>query len=212
MVRFVLRVFAGLFGAVSAAAAIALAIDRQWPGAVVGSLFALLALRYAFGARRQVVPRKSQRPASRASSSKFDFFETAAPSGRSRKPPAALIDNEWPAKGEFACNVVGESNYQKALIAVLGARPTEWQQVMVTAELVCEHDNRHDPKAVAVMVTGQRVGYLSRDSARSFHGRLERRGITGQTTRCGAMIRGGGIGRDGTQRMYGVWLDIQPFE
>ncbi len=211
MVRFVLRLFAGLFGIVCIGGAITLFTKNEWAAAAMSGVFALLALRYSLTSSRRVAGRASRRAANHTTLNEFDFLESAAPSRRSRKPPAPLVDNEWPAKGEFACNVVGESNYQKALIAAVGAPPTEWQEVMVTAELVCERDNRHDPKAVAVMANGERVGYLSRDNARSFQSRLERRGIAGQTTRCGAMIRGGGIAHDGTQRMYGIWLDIQPF-
>jgi len=211
MVRIVLRVFAGLFGIVNAAVASSLAIDRQWPPAVMGGIFAFLALRYALRSNHRASAAGSRRPQRRDAPSQFEFLDDAAPAKGRRKPPAPLVNNEWPAKGDFGCDVVGESNYQPALIAAVGAPPTQWQEVMVTAELVCERSNRHDPKAVAVMVNGQHVGYLSRSGARSFHARLERRGIAGQTTRCGAMIRGGGTAHDGTQRMYGIWLDIQPF-
>jgi len=211
MVRFLLRIFAGLFGVVFIGGAITSLAENQWAAAAISGVFALFALRYAVKSSRRVAGRGSRRAGGRTTSSDFDFLEGATTSRRTRKPPAPLIDNEWPAKGDFGCDVVGESNYQPALIAAVGSPPTQWREAMVTAELVCERNNQYDPKAVAVLVNGQRVGYLSRDDARSFRIRLERRGIAGQATRCGAMIRGGGIGRDGTQRMYGIYLDIQPF-
>jgi hypothetical protein len=132
------------------------------------------------------------------------------PKGK-RKPPAPLIDNIWPGKHGFGGDVVGESNYQDALTTAVGAPPTSWNEATVMASLVCEPDNPHDQMAVAVFVDGRRVGYLRAEHARAFHERLKRRGIAGQTTHCGALIRGGGKASDGTQRMYGILLNIQPF-
>jgi hypothetical protein len=210
MIRVFLRLFAGVFGTFMAVYALVAATTRFLPLAVVFGVLALVTLRYSFGSGRSGSAEKRRGVSRRERPGSFAFLGEPKPA-RARKPPPPLVNNEWPAKGLFGCEVVGESHYQAALIAAVGAPPTKWQEVMVTAELVCEPNNRHDPLAVAVFVNGSRVGYLQSESARAFRRRLERRGIAGQTTRCGAMIRGGGEAHDGSQRMYGIRLDIQGF-
>lgn len=206
MIGVVVRIVVGLLGAVVALSALGLLIGGDLVAAAGISALAVAMLWYA------VAPRRKKRVLRRGEpvfGNSFDFLSTA--DRHDRKAAAPLIGNAWPAKGEFACDVVGESRYQDALIAAVGAQPTAWHEVMVTAHLVCERDNPHDPKAVAVYVDGKRVGYLPRDHARTFHKRLARRGIAGHTTSCGAMIRGGGTADDGQPRMFGIWLDIAPF-
>lgn len=133
--------------------------------------------------------------------------DTAAP-GHATSEPAF----HWPALGEYDFEVVGESNYQKALQRLAGDHGTESADVDVVAELYPEDNNRHDPKAVAVLVGGQAVGYLSREDARSFRRRLGQKGLGSVTTTCGAQIVGGGTRRNGEKLSYGIRLDIKPFE
>ena len=118
----------------------------------------------------------------------------------------------WPELGEYDFEVVGESNYQGVLERLAGDHETESTDVEIVAELELENNNPHDPKAVAVRVRGQTVGYMSREDARSFRRRLGQKGLGSSTTTCGAQIVGGGTRRNGEKLSYGIRLDIKPFE
>lgn len=118
----------------------------------------------------------------------------------------------WPGTGDFEFEVVGESFYQKELARIAGAHGEESVEVQCTASLVPESDNEHDPKAVAVLVNSRKVAHLSREDARSFRRRLGQRQLTGQVTTCDAIVVGGGTRRNGEKLMYGIKLDIKPFE
>jgi hypothetical protein len=135
---------------------------------------------------------------------------------RKTATPAGQVASEhffhWPNLGEYDFEVVGESNYQTALKRLAGDHGTESADVEIVAELHLENSNPHDPKAVAVRVEGQTVGYLSREDARSFRRRLGQKGLGSATTTCGAHIVGGGTRRNGEKLSYGIRLDIKPFE
>lgn len=120
--------------------------------------------------------------------------------------------HNWPALGAFEFEVVGESNYQRAIAALAGDHGDVAASADHVAELVPEDSNAHDPQAVAVRINGSVVGYLSRQDARSFRRRLAQKGLSGQITRCGAMVVGGWKSREGERMFYGVQLDIKPFE
>lgn len=132
-----------------------------------------------------------------------------------RQRPAAVVQNSephhWPSLGEFGFSIVGESNYQAALSTIAGDHGKKKARVECIAELRPEDDNPHDDKAVEVCVEGRTVGYLARDEARKFRRRLGQKGLTGQPTRCAALVVGGGEWR-GEVRHYGVQLDLKPFE
>jgi|LakMenEpi03Aug12_release.lakeMendotaPanAssembly.Ray.scaffolds.fasta_scaffold393396_1 hypothetical protein len=189
MLRFALRVCAGVFGFSLVPVVLAFAAGKSWPAFAVTAIVAVVFLRYSFSRGRKPV----RRDVGSWSTGQFDFLEIDAATNdhgnrRKRKPPAPLMDNIWPAKFGFGCEVVGESHYQDALTAAVGEPPTRWNEAQVMASLVCETDNPHDSMAVGVFVNGNKVGYLRADAARAFHERLERRGIPGQTTHCGALI------------------------
>lgn len=135
------------------------------------------------------------------------------PSARSRpaRPSVQAASHHWPPLGEFAFSVVGESNYQAALKAVAGEHGKSKTRVECVAELSPDDENRHDDKAVEVFVEGRTVGFLSRDDARKFRRRLGQKGLTGQSTFCGALVVGGGEWR-GEMRHYGIQLDLKPFD
>lgn len=211
MIRFILRMFAGLFAVGCLPLIVHLLSDKSYYGASVAAVFSLLSFRYAFGSRSKATSRGRSVSTSRFALPDDEEASSVLRSRGPRKPPAPLVNNIWPGKHGYVCEVVGESHYQDALTEVVGAPPTRWNEVMVTASLVCETNNRHDPMAVAVCVNGRQVGYLRAEYARAFHERLKRRRIAGQTTHCGALVRGGGIASDGSQRMYGIMLNIQPF-
>lgn len=113
----------------------------------------------------------------------------------------------WTNDGAFDFDVVGESHYQRAISQL----HTQYADGEFVAQLVPE-ENEHDSSAVAVYGDGMKVGHLSRDDARSFRRRLGAKRLTGQTTTCPAIITGGFEKADGTRAMYGVQLDMKPFE
>lgn len=103
-----------------------------------------------------------------------------------------------PGPGDFAFEIVGESNYQPALRRIAGRGEVRHECV---ATVIMEDSNPHDDKAVRVDIDGETVGYFARQAARSYrkqmaaHGRIE--------ATCNAVIVGGGKGRS-----LGVWLDL----
>ena len=118
----------------------------------------------------------------------------------------------WPSEDRFEFEVVGESFYQGELARIVGQHEEESVQVRCVATLVPEDDNKHDPKAVAVLVSGRKVAHLSREDARSFRRRLGQKRLSGAITTCDAIIVGGGMRRNGERLMYGIQLDIKPFQ
>lgn len=108
--------------------------------------------------------------------------------------------------GSDSLEVVGESFYQEALKKVVG--PTnEYVRLAVSATLVPEIDNRHDPNAISVWITGLKVGHLSRGDAARF-----RPGLLGlQHQVDGAIALPGVIVGGGEDRpSYGVFLNYAP--
>lgn len=101
-------------------------------------------------------------------------------------------------------DVVGESNYQEAISAVVGGRevyaddPTS----MCTTVLIPEPNNPHDGNAVRVAVNGRTVGYLARENAAKYQPLLLKMQEDGNLGWCPARIAGGG------DRYYGVFLRL----
>jgi len=62
--------------------------------------------------------------------------------------------------GRFNLEIVGESHYQDALERVCGGRTGQSQDLIVSAVLVLDDNNRYDPNAVRVEIRGLTVGYL----------------------------------------------------
>lgn len=129
--------------------------------------------------------------------------------GSSKKKISA--STEWPASGDYEFEVVGESNYQKALKKIAGDHGSESAKVECRAEIIPEDNNQYDSKAVAVKIENQLVGYLARDDARMFRRRLGQKGLSGKRTRCAAIVVGGGTRNNGEILFYGVKLDLKPF-
>lgn len=105
--------------------------------------------------------------------------------------------------GRFETPVVGESFYESAFLEVCGARSPQGYEKIVDAALIPENDNKHDPKAVRVVVAGKTVGYLSRSLARRFRMRFRQR-----TVYCRAKIIGGWDRGGGDSGHFGVRLDL----
>ncbi len=131
---------------------------------------------------------------------------------RGQQSVAQVQAFKWPSLDDFEFEVVGESNYQAALMRLAGNHGTDNASALCLAELAPEDNNKYDKSAVQVLVQGQCVAYFSRDDARSFRRRLGNKGLTGQTTFCDAVIVGGGTKRNGDKLMYGIKLDIKPFD
>lgn len=95
---------------------------------------------------------------------------------------------------KYQLEMVGESYYQDALEEICGPRTDEAVEKTVVATMVWEDDNPKDNLAVRIDIEGKTVGYLSRPYARLVRETVAEAGYAGVTTRCNAIIRGGGIG------------------
>ena len=110
--------------------------------------------------------------------------------------------------GNYEIEVVGESHYQRALESICGGRTEYSAEKYVQATLVLEDQNPHDSQAVRVDVSEMTVGYLPRDTARSYRRRLREAGHPRLTGRCNAVIRGGWDRGPQDRGHFGVWLDL----
>jgi hypothetical protein len=84
--------------------------------------------------------------------------------------------------------VRGESNYQAALASLKAYTDSRSR---IPALLVREPDNKYDPNAVAVMIYGRLVGYLSRGDAADLTDTLDELADDGQFLACPARLTGG---------------------
>jgi hypothetical protein len=130
-----------------------------------------------------------------------------------RERPAWMQDGAHAALlvGYDDLEVVGESFYQDNLRRLTGYPPPEEHvREEIHAVLVAEHDNPHDPDAIAVWINGLQVGYLSRENARRYRpGLLAKQQECGKPIALAGVIAGGGIRADGPG-MLGVFLRHDP--
>ena len=128
----------------------------------------------------------------------FGFFR--------RKP--RQIANITNGPKTFGVEAVGESNYQEALERICGGRTEDGHNLEVEAILTFEDDNPYDRMAVAIYIQDQLVGYLNRETARSFRKELASAapGIT--LASCSAMIVGGWERDEEDWGYFGVKLDL----
>ena len=110
--------------------------------------------------------------------------------------------------GRYAIGAVGESNYQEALERVAGGRKPNGVNKKITAELRPEDDNPYDANAVAVLIDGRKIGYLSRSHARTFRTEAGERLATAARVLCRGRIRGGWNRGPRDRGHFGVTLDI----
>jgi hypothetical protein len=118
------------------------------------------------------------------------------------------VSNQAKARGSYSLEVVGESNYQKALERICGGRSRDGAEKHVTATLVLEDSNPYDENAVRIDIAGSTVGYLSRHDAKSYRGRLKQMGEGSLTQECRALIRGGWDRGRNDRGNFGVRLDL----
>jgi hypothetical protein len=114
-------------------------------------------------------------------------------------------------EGDEDLEVVGESFYQNNLWHLAGAQPGK-QRVCedIYAVLVAEDDNPYDPAAVAVWISGLKVGHLSRENAQRYRpGLLAQQQALGRPIALAGVITGGGIRSDGPGKL-GVFLRHDP--
>jgi len=86
---------------------------------------------------------------------------------------------------------VGESHYQDFLEHMAGGRTEDEANKVWPCTIVPEDDNPYDNMAVRIDIGGSTVGYLDRETARSYRTQLSKAGLDGRTTGCYAKIVGG---------------------
>ena len=102
--------------------------------------------------------------------------------------------------------IVGEAHYQRELAKLAGPKTTNGVSVYMDARLVPEPTNRHDPNAVAAIINGHTVGYLSRAQAVAYHKAMNEHGFAGSSLAgFRARIHGGWL-RPDSEGNYSVTL------
>lgn len=110
--------------------------------------------------------------------------------------------------GTYNIDVVGESNYQNALIKICGGHSRDGHNKVIRAQLIHENSNPHDNMAIRIDIQGMTVGYLTRTLAREFRKRLLESGYPGKPASCNAIIVGGWDRGKGDKGHFGVRLDL----
>jgi hypothetical protein len=136
----------------------------------------------------------------------IQYTETRPQWMRGTTLEAALMD------GRSSLEVVGESHHQDALWLLAGGRrpPEEHVTTKICALLLAEEGNPYDANAVAVLISGERAGYLSRHDAERYRaGLLVLQEKHGKPIALEGVIAGGGLREDGPGRL-GVFLHHDP--
>ena len=108
----------------------------------------------------------------------------------------------------YTHDIVGEASYQSGLARIAGAKDADSKNHECSAILICELDNPHDSNAVAVMINGRKVGYLSRDAAQSYRAELAAINSRMPNAQVRAQIIGGWK-NDDSEGHYGVKLNLK---
>lgn len=127
--------------------------------------------------------------------------------GRKTESPGQVAELK-DTPGTYDFEVVGESRYQDALFDIAGGKTNDGHRLKKTALLIRQDNNPHDSKAVAVTIDGEPVGYLDRESARSFRQKLKGQIPDDAAIAVPAMLVGGWDRGDGDEGHFGVRLDI----
>ena len=107
----------------------------------------------------------------------------------------------------FEYEIAGVSHNQSVLNAIVGGRQDATVYFRAIAVLSTEPENPHDPRAIAVHIAGQTVGYIKQFETDRFHKSFEKFGVLGGV-QCKAMIVGGWDHGGGDVGSFGVRLDI----
>lgn len=112
--------------------------------------------------------------------------------------------------GQFDFEIVGESNYQRNLEEIAGAKTADSKSVIKQAFIIQEPSNPYDEYACMVCVDQLVVGYLPKEYAKKLTRQLKKRGydeLTSIETR--ALIVGGWRSANGrSEGHFGVKLDL----
>lgn len=127
---------------------------------------------------------------------------------KTRASSKVVTQASLPGPGDFAYDIVGESNYQDALEQICGGKRRESAEHYVDAILYFENDNKHDPKAIRVDVQGRTVGYLPRQDARAYRAQILAMGRGELACQCKAKVVGGWHISKEDQGSFGVKLDL----
>jgi hypothetical protein len=122
------------------------------------------------------------------------------------KPKSAQQPRIRWREGSFPMQVVGESNYQDALIAICGAHTRHGHEGEHEAFIEPEPSNPHDPNAIMVKIRGRKVGYLPREHAQRVGQQMQKAGLVAAA--CPARVRGGWRTNQYDEGHYGVSLAI----
>ena len=112
--------------------------------------------------------------------------------------------------GIFGIDVVGESHYQKNLEKICGKKDENSKRLATEATLTLDDENKFDKNAVAVFIKSLQVGYLDRETAKSFRRQLRQveQGQRITVANCSAIIVGGWYRGKEDEGSYGVKLDL----
>jgi HIRAN domain len=103
-------------------------------------------------------------------------------------------------------DVVGEGNYQQALISITGRKTEQGHRHLpAMVQIRREPNNPYDPNAVQCLIQGKVVGYINREDAprlQEMLRRCERNGVKAEME--GYIVRG--WKRTGSEGNYGVKL------
>ena len=113
-----------------------------------------------------------------------------------------------PGPGTFAFNIVGESNYQDALIELVKHKKEANENLIFKASLLYESENPYDSNAIKVEIERQTVGYLNRENAKFYRLQMTELGYEGYVVTCAAKVVGGWRDKNGRRAHYGVRLDM----
>jgi len=129
--------------------------------------------------------------------------------------PAADDYYNWPESGQFACTIAAAPRQQviQQLAQENGINPDDspvTKTHILKARLITDNSNPFDSDVVHIDIDGRTVYYLSREESRSFHRRLDEKGVSNQIIICNAIISGGNEANNKPLR-YTIKLDIEPF-
>lgn len=130
----------------------------------------------------------------------------APPPTEARLRPRAQVKRIVRTTKSYGMEVVGESNYQDALIAICGKHTRTGYDGEHQATLALEPSNAYDPNAVMVMIDGHRVGYLAREQAKRVGGFMRDAGL--DQVICDARVQGGWRTNQYDEGHYGVRLAV----
>lgn len=129
--------------------------------------------------------------------------------GGAPKVVEIMATHVHPDRDDAALSIVGESNYQPALMAVAGRLTTDGPTNRDhMAAIVMEPNNRYDPNAIAVHVGSQRVGYLTRDDAVAYRPVMKWLAARGKAMAADAYLTGGWDNGRGDKGSIGVVLHL----